>query len=101
MTRGEQRELLDRVHARDAGEADIDQHDVGSHVEHELDRVLGVSGLADELEPARGQHLPQRAADQPLVVDQRDRDRPRTLRIRVLLEWHLRYLARGPRDAIY
>jgi hypothetical protein len=54
-------------------------------IEHELDRLLCVGGLADELEPATDQELAQRGADQPLVVDQHDRDRPAALSDGVLL----------------
>jgi hypothetical protein len=56
--RGEQTELLDRLNAGDSGELDVDQHDVWASVEHELEGVFSVAGLADDVELVGRERLP-------------------------------------------
>jgi hypothetical protein len=82
---GEQAEPLDRLDAGEPREFELAEHYVRSDVEHELDRVLAVAGFADDLDPAGGQGLGQRGADQRLGIDHRDRDRCTALTVRLAL----------------
>ena len=66
------------------GKPEVHHDDVRAHVDHEPDCVLSVFGLADELQPAARECLRERDADQLLVVDEHDRDRPLALDARVV-----------------
>jgi hypothetical protein len=78
------------LHAPDAGEPDVDQHDVGAQVDHYIDCVSHPRGLADQVESRADEHSRQGATDQPLVVHQHDGDSPSALDTWIALGWHLR-----------